>query len=162
MRLIHDPTVTPQFPCLEDYGTSSVLEEWIKLSRHTQILRHGWSSSHDRIRGLVEKINLGMAEAGNSWVSKIFWAGKFLKFPAKFVQDAWVARGGVEYLMRRFSFSRLCHVSVLEWPVERLSVVSHNYWPDVEKSRHFFGFSRYVSSLPFFKPRRRLIFSARL
>jgi hypothetical protein len=35
VRLIHDPIVTPQFPCLEDYGNFSVPEEWIKLSRHT-------------------------------------------------------------------------------------------------------------------------------
>jgi hypothetical protein len=27
VRLIHDPTVTPQFPCPEDYGNSSVPEE---------------------------------------------------------------------------------------------------------------------------------------
>jgi hypothetical protein len=35
VRLIHDPTVTPQFSCLEDYENSSVPKEWIKLSRHT-------------------------------------------------------------------------------------------------------------------------------
>jgi hypothetical protein len=53
-------------------------------------------------------------------------------------------------------------MSVLEWLLEWLSVVSHNDWPAVEKSRHFFRDSRYVSSLPFFKPRRRLIFPASL
>jgi hypothetical protein len=86
VRLIYNPTVTPKFHCLEDYGNSSVLEEWIKLSRPSQE-----NSRFDQIRGLVEKINFDLAKAGKIEFQKIFWAGIF--------RDAWVARGGAEYLM---------------------------------------------------------------
>jgi hypothetical protein len=64
VRLTHDLTVTPQFPSLEDYGNFNVLEEWINLSRPTLVLGHSWSLRHEQTQGIVEKINLDLAEAG--------------------------------------------------------------------------------------------------
>jgi hypothetical protein len=97
---------------------------------------------------------------GGKRLQKNIWVGKFLKFPAQIVRDDWVARGNAGHLMWRFSFSRLCRVSISEWLLERLSVVSHYDWSAVEKPKRFSRDSRYASSLTSFKPRRRLIFSA--
>jgi hypothetical protein len=47
-RLIHDPIVTPKFPCLDDYENSSVLIKWIKLSRTNLISGLGLFSRLDQ------------------------------------------------------------------------------------------------------------------
>jgi hypothetical protein len=68
-RLIHDPTVTPQFSCPNDYGNFGVPKEWIKLSMSTLISGLGFLLRLDQFRGLVEKINF---EAEKFRISKIF------------------------------------------------------------------------------------------
>jgi hypothetical protein len=45
--------------------------------------------------------------------------GKILNFPSQTFRDAWVARGGVDYLMRRFQWLKFGHVSDLEWSLGR-------------------------------------------
>jgi hypothetical protein len=45
------------------------------------------------ILDVVEEVNLGMTEAGGVRIFKVLWAGNFLKFPARIIQDAWVVRG---------------------------------------------------------------------
>ena len=56
-RLIHDPTITLQFPCLKDYGNFPVPEEWIKFFRPTPIPGHGGLCRFGQVRDLVEKVN---------------------------------------------------------------------------------------------------------
>ena len=68
-RLIHDPTVTPKFPCLDDYGNSNVLKKWIKLS---------WISLFPRL-GLLLRLD---RVPRPSWKNKfrLDWGEKILNF----------------------------------------------------------------------------------
>jgi hypothetical protein len=158
MRLIHGPTVTPQFPCLEDYGNLCVLH------RMDQTLK-AYPNSGD------SKAFEACLYEGTCWSRRKFflnfdeyiWAGKFLNFPAKKFRDALVARGGVDHLMRRFQWSRFGHVSDSEWSYGRPSV-SVIMTANRQKLKHFrgfrsvfLGFKRTPFQLPMLTPRFPLI-----
>ena len=68
-RLIHDPTVTHQFLCLDDYGNSNILKKWIKLSRPTLFPRLGLLSRLDRVPRSSRKNKFQRT-----------WGGKILNF----------------------------------------------------------------------------------
>jgi hypothetical protein len=112
-RLIHDPTVTPQFPCLED------------LWKFSCVMENGSNSQNmlTRTRGLV-----GFPSSLFFFFFFFFFffrrvhlGGKIFEFPPKRFRDVWLARGDIRHLMRRSVWSRFGHVSKSEWSKGRLS-----------------------------------------
>jgi hypothetical protein len=108
MRLIHGPTVTPQFPCLEDYGNFHVLRRMDQTLK-TSCLVHGDLSV------ILFFFFLSF------FFDRYIWAGKFFNFPPKRFRDASLAQGSVGHLMHQIKWSKFSHVSKSEWSKVRPS-----------------------------------------